>query len=327
MDIFSNISKKDAAIFALKLIVLAALFAYLVSIYCPTCFAKEGTKNGFNITNATINQDDILFGGPPRDGIPSIDNPKFLPVDKVDYLRDKDIVLSVKKDGEIRAYPTRILVWHEIVNDEISGKPIVVTYCPLCGTGMVFDRVIDGKLRTFGVSGLLYQSDVLMYDRETESLWSQLAMKGVSGEGINKKLKWLPSEHLTWQAWKEKYPQGKVLSIDTGFSRNYGARAYAEYFDSDDIMFPVPQTRKELANKEKVIGVIINGKAKAYPLSKFKAERKVEDEIGGIKIAVSYDGEKQHPVVTDSDGKPITSVVVFWFAWQAFYPDTGLWGG
>lgn len=301
------------------------VFISLIALLGTSCFAKEQKMNGFVVSNSSIDKDDIMFGGPPRDGIPSIDSPDFIPISRVDYLRDKDIILSVKRSGEVRGYPTRIIVWHEIVNDVIGGDSIVVTYCPLCGTGMVFDRNVDGKVRTFGVSGLLYQSDVLMYDRETESLWSQLAMKGVSGPAVDKKLTWIPSEHLTWKAWREKYPNGKVLSINTGYSRNYAGEAYATYFASDAVMFPVPQTRKELSNKTKVIGVFLNGKAKAYPLNDLPSGKIIKENVGGKEIMVSYDAEKQFPQVTDANGKHMTSVVVFWFAWQAFYPDTGLW--
>ncbi len=301
------------------------VFISLIALLGTSCFAREQKMNGFVVSNASIDKEDIMFGGPPRDGIPSIDNPDFIPISRVDYLRDKDIILSVKRGGEVRGYPTRIIVWHEIVNDVIAGDSIVVTYCPLCGTGMVFDRNVDGKVRTFGVSGLLYQSDVLMYDRETESLWSQLAMKGVSGPAVDQKLTWIPSEHLTWKAWQEKYPDGKVLSINTGYSRNYAGEAYAAYFASDAVMFPVPQTRKELPNKAKVIGVFINGKAKAYPLNDLPSGKIIKEKVGGQEIMVSYDAEKQFPQVTDANGEHITSVVVFWFAWQAFYPDTGLW--
>ncbi len=306
-------------------IIGSLIFFALIALLGTSCSAKEQKMNGFIVENASINKDKIMFGGPPRDGIPSIDNPDFIPISRVDYLHDKDIILSVKRGSEVRGYPTRIIVWHEIVNDVIDGNSIVVTYCPLCGTGMVFDRIVDGKLRTFGVSGLLYQSDVLMYDRETESLWSQLAMKGVSGPAVDKKLTWMPSEHLTWKAWREKYPDGKVLSINTGYSRNYAGEAYATYFASNEIMFPVPQTRKELPNKTKVIGVFINGKAKAYPLNDLPSGKNIKEKVGGQEIMISYDAEKQFPQVTNANGEHITSVVVFWFAWQAFYPDTKLW--
>jgi hypothetical protein len=218
------------------------------------------------------------------------------------------------------------LIWHEIVNDVIGGEAVAITYCPLCGTAMVFKRKVNGKLRTFGVSGLLYQSDVLMYDRETESLWSQLAMQAVSGKEKGAKLTWLESDHLTWKAWKEKYPQGQVLSTDTGYQRNYNSDAYSSYFASEDIMFPVPITRNELAKKTWVLGVIIEGKAKAYPLDDLISKKVLYDKIANQKITIQYDVSKKYPKVTNEKGKKVLSVMVYWFAWQAFYPQTDLWG-
>lgn len=282
-------------------------------------------KNGFDLSKASIKRDEILSGGPPRDGIPSIDRPEFIDVSKVDYLRDNDIVIGLVRGDIARAYPTRILIWHEIVNDVIGGDAVAVTYCPLCGTAMVFERKIDGKVRTFGVSGLLYRSDVLMYDRESESLWSQLAMKAVSGPAVGTKLTWLHSEHLTWKAWREKYPHGKVLSTNTGYKRNYGRDTYTSYFSSENTMFPVPHTRKELSNKTWVIGVVINGKAKAYPVDDLPTDSAIKDKVGGKQLVVRYDAQKKFPQISDSEGKQIPSVMVFWFAWQAFYPKTDLW--
>jgi len=248
-------------------------------------------------------------------------------VGRVDYLKDDDIVLGVVRGKVARAYPTRILIWHEIVNDVIGKESIAVTYCPLCGTGMVFDRFVDGKVRRFGVSGLLYRSDVLMYDKEDESLWSQLGMKGVSGKSAGKGLKWLVSDHMTWGAWKKKYPEGLVLSTDTGFKRNYGVNGYVGYLASDRTMFPVPHRRKELGNKAWVIGVIVGGRAKAYLVKGFKGGQVLGDKIGGQGIFVSYDAKARHPKVVDAKGKKLSSVMVFWFAWQAFYPETALWSG
>jgi hypothetical protein len=205
----------------------------------------EDTVNGFKLTDLRIERDAIKSGGPPRDGIPSIDAPKFIAPDKADFMQDGDIVLSFTHGETTRAYPLRILVWHEIVNETVAGKPILVTYCPLCGTAIIFDRKVGGKVRTFGVSGMLYQSGVLMDDREDESLWSQLKMEAVSGPLSGTKLEWLASEHLTWKAWKAKYPKGEVLSTDTGHERDYKGRAYASYFTSPNIMFPVPKHRDE----------------------------------------------------------------------------------
>ncbi|MBD3225299.1 MAG: DUF3179 domain-containing protein [Caldithrix sp.] len=283
------------------------------------------TKLGFDLSNATINVDEIVPGGPPRDGIPSIDHPKFIPVQQADYLQDDDIVIGLVRGDTARAYPTRILIWHEIVNDVFGGQPVAITYCPLCGTSMVFERKINGKVRTFGVSGLLYRSDVLMYDRQSESLWSQLAMKAVNGPEAGAELTWLPSEHLTWKAWREKYPNGQVLSTDTGFDRNYGGEAYASYFASDETMFSVPHKRKELANKAWVVGVIINGQAKAYPVEELPSNKTIKDRIGDLDIELRYDANKRLHEVVSAGGQTIPSVMAFWFAWQAFYPDTELW--
>ncbi|CCN36404.1 conserved hypothetical protein [Vibrio nigripulchritudo SFn27] len=286
--------------------------------------ANAYSLNGFELSDATIETSEILHGGPPRDGIPSIDEPNFIAASKVDYLQNDDIVLGVEIDGVARAYPTRILVWHEIVNDQIKGTPFAVTYCPLCGTGMVFDARVNGKARSFGVSGLLYRSDVLMYDRETESLWTQLGLTSVSGKEAGTRLKWMPSQHMTWKAWKERNPNGEVLSLDTGFHRDYFGQAYARYFASDTPMFPVPNTRDELSQKEWVVGVIVDGKAKAYPISELESNPEFSDTLGGKKLEVRYQKNARHPVVKDSNGNLIPSVMVFWFAWQAFYPETEL---
>lgn len=319
-------NRNDADMPAKKSIVLrCGPVMFCAVMICVVQAAQAQTKNGFDLSGLTINQDELRSGGPPRDGIPSIDQPKFIAQDRVDFLRDDDIVIGLVRGNTARAYPTRILIWHEIVNDVIGQDAVAVTYCPLCGTAMVFDRTIDGTVRTFGVSGLLYRSDVLMYDRQTESLWSQLAMKAVSGPAVGKALPWLPSEHLTWRAWREKYPQGQVLSTDTGHRRNYKANAYASYFASDKTMFPVPHVRKELSNKTRVIGVVIDGKAKAYVLKGLPTDKAVKDTVSDKQLAIRYDAKKQFPQVTDLAGDPVPSVVVFWFAWQAFYPETDLW--
>jgi len=228
--------------------------------------AASNRMNGFDLSNAVIPEEEIRSGGPSRDDIPSIDHPKFIAPAAADYMKDDDEVVSITMDGETRAYPLRILVWHEVVNDEIAGQPIAVTYCPLCGTAVVFSRTVGDRTLEFGVSGLLFQSDVLLYDRETESLWSQLEMMSVAGPLVNTQLKWLPSQQLTWSAWQEKFPEGNVLSTETGFGRNYQGNAYASYKKSPKAMFPVPENRTELEQKEWVIGVIHEGMARAYPI-------------------------------------------------------------
>jgi len=285
-------------------------------------------KNGFDLSNTIIPWNEILPGGPPRDGIPSIDQPHLVAANEASFLRDDDRVLSVKIDNEVRAYPLRILAWHEIVNDQIGGRAIAVTYCPLAGAGIVFDRQVKGRKLSFGVSGLLYQSDLVMYDRETESLWPQVAMKAVSGAQVGAELRWLPSEDMTWRAWREAHPDGKVLSAETGYPRDYGENAYASYEHSRETMFPVKWSRPELPKKSWVIGVLINGQAKAYALDDLKKETLVQDKIAGTQIEIAYDPARCSAQIIDKQsGQAVAYAMAYWFAWQAFYPKTELFRG
>lgn len=287
--------------------------------------ASSPSLNGFDLTHCTVPTDEILSGGPPRDGIPSIDHPQFVPAARVDYLRDDDIVIGLVRGDQARAYPLRILVWHEIVNDVIAGEPVAVTYCPLCGTSMVFDARVGGRRRSFGVSGLLYNSDVLMYDRQTESLWSQIAMKAISGPDAGKELTWLPSQQMTWRAWREKHQASQVLSLETGHDRDYTATAYASYFASDQTMFPVRRNRDELPSKAWVLGVVLNGRAKAYAIARLPDSQTLTDKVGEHLITVRWNAAARHAQVHDQNGREVPSVQAFWFAWQAFYPETQLW--
>jgi hypothetical protein len=243
------------------------------------------------------------------------------------YLRPDDRVLGVVIGNQARAYPIRILNWHEVVNDRLSGTPIVVTYCPLCGTGMVFRAGRPEHHVLFGVSGLLYNSDVLLYDRETESLWSQLKMEAVTGPRLGERLEWLPAQHTTWQAWRTAYPQTDVLSLKTGHQRDYDRDPYAGYAAASRLMFPVRHQDVRLPAKTWVAGVLINGAPKAYPLSRLPSGRRLEDQIGGQTIRLAYDAKAQSVQVTDAANAPVPVVQAYWFAWAAFYPETELYGG
>lgn len=213
------------------------------------------------------------------------------------------------------------------MNDTVADDPVAITYCPLCGTSMVFDRRYGDQTLTFGVSGLLFQSDVLMYDRESESLWSQLKMESVAGDRVGTKLKWLSSELMTWAGWQTFCRESEVLSMDTGFRRNYGTNPYEGYEKRENILFPVPRIRDELKTKEWVVGIVLNGEAKAYPVKALEqlGDKTLGDRVGGANIRVSYDAEKKRPRVAlaESD-EAVPSVNTYWFAWQAFYPKTGL---
>ena len=281
--------------------------------------------NGFDVTSASIPQGAIERGGPPKDGIPSIDNPKFVAINEAKFLKPDDLVVGVSFGGEARAYPLRVLVWHEIVNDSIGTNRIAVTYCPLCGTCMVFDRMIGVRVLDFGVSGLLYRSDVLMYDRQTESLWSQLKMSAVSGVHRDAKLKLLVSGHLTFDAWRKKHPKGRVLSTDTGFRRNYAVMPYRGYEKREGIMFPVGKIRNDLKNKDWVIGVIVDGVAHAVPIQSLVEKKEVKLAVGTTEVRVRFDPASRSAEVREvGTGAAWPYVKAYWFAWHAFYPETRL---
>ena len=281
--------------------------------------------HGFDVSNATIPATAITRGGPPRDGIPAIDHPKFVRAEQA-KLDGGDRVLGVALGGKARAYPVRILNWHEVVNDRFGDRAVVVTYCPLCGTGMAFDPPASAQVKPFGVSGLLYNSDVLLYDRATESLWSQILQTAVSGPLRGARLGLLPLTHTTWADWRRRHPDTEVLSTDTGFQRDYGLDPYAGYDRIQRLMFNVEHRDDRFPLKEWVLGVQVGGKAKAYPFSALartvNAQGELSDTVGGQRVRVRYDRAHGTAEAFDAGGKPLPAIMAFWFAWVAFHPDT-----
>lgn len=280
---------------------------------------------GFDYSKHSIPLDEIHDGGPPKDGIPALFNPQFIKAEEADYLESSDRVLGVVINGDAKAYPIRILNWHELVNDHVGNENVLISYCPLCGTGMVFEANIKGERFLFGVSGKLYNSDVLFYDKKTESLWSQIKMEAVTGPMTGQKLSLLPAVHTTWEDWKEKYPDGKVLSNKTGYPRDYSRNPYEGYANNNDLMFPVRFDDQWLPAKAWVVGIILNGKAKAYSVAKLRNEPPlVQDVIGDVEIEIDFDSTNKSIRVTDKHGKEVPTTQSYWFAWSAFYPDTEL---
>ena len=279
--------------------------------------------NGFDLSDSSIPKDEIMSGGPPKDGIPAILDPKFVNAGKSGWLNDDDYVIGVKKGSISKAYPFRILVWHEAVNDEIDGTPVLVNYCPLCGSAMVFERKIQGKTYTFGISGLLYQSNVLFYDHQTESLWSQLDMKAVSGEMKGTEFEVYPSTMATWKEWKKENPDTLVLSRDTGFERDYSRDPYSGYEKSGSVMFPVKRKSDKYHPKEKILVVISGDDMKAYPFSELeKGDDKLIDKVGGKEFLINFNDGKNVEVQSKDKDQQLKSLVTYWFAWYAFKPDT-----
>ena len=307
--------KHPPAILLAAALLAAGIFPSPASLAAPV-------KNGFDLENAAIPPEEILQGGPPRDGIPAIHSPKFLPAEQADFLNPDDRVLALTLHGEARAYPVRILDWHEIVNDKIGETSFAVTYCPLCGSGVVFRAEAGGKKLSFGVSGLLYKSDVLLYDRESESLWSQLLRRAVAGPLKGAGLESIPAVHTTWRDWKKRRPDAKVLSTETGHKRDYARSPYGDYDSSRALYFPVGPEAPRFHPKEPVLGVESGGAFKAYPFSELRKNGRAEfaDQVGGAVVTVAWNEEdyaaemRAHP---DAE-----SLRLFWFAWFAFHPET-----
>lgn len=279
--------------------------------------------NGFDVSNSLVPKEKIFGGGPPKDGIPAILNPKFESVSNASWLKDADLVAGVEIDGMVKAYPLRILVWHEAVNDILGERPILISYCPLCGSTLVFDRNIQGEVHTFGISGLLYQSDVLFYDHETKSLWSQLEMKAVSGPKASTNMEVMPSVLATWGEWKKNHPGTLVLSRDTGYVRDYNNMPYRGYETSENLMFPVENNDSRYHPKEKVLVVISSGGiAKAYIYSDLrKVKTPLKDRVGLEEITIKFN-DGRFVSAYDASGAPVKSFVTYWFAWYTFRPDT-----
>ncbi len=278
----------------------------------------------FNLRNTTIPNSQIVQGQ-VLGGIPEIDNPVFVSISGANgFMTDNDIVLSVSSGGVTRAYPFRILNWHEIVNDQIGDDHFVVTYCPLCGTGIVFESEFNGRVRTFGVSGLLFQNNLLMYDKQTFSLWSQFSLRSMSGTMIKSRLKWKSSEQMTYGDWKQKYPNGTVLSTETGFSRDYDRNPYADYFENDQIIFPSGPIRDDLPQKAWIWGIEVENASKAYPIFSLTDGVPFRDTVNGIELELTVDiAALSVKAIVIETGQPLDNgVAAFWFSWQDFYPET-----
>lgn len=287
--------------------------------------ADAGTArlNGFDLSQALVPAREIHRGGPPKDGIPAIDEPRFVAAGDARFLRSDDRILGMARDGTAKAYPIKILNWHEIVNDTLAGEPVVVTWCPLCGSGMAFDARIDGRHLTFGVSGLLYNSDVLLYDRQTASLWSQIAGQAISGPMKGERLQLLPLAHTTWGDWRARHPDTLVLSTETGYARSYDRDPYAGYIDRRDVWFPVRHESRRYHPKERVLGITIGDKHKAYPFAELsRTPGTITDDIDGTTVTVRFDAEHDTAAAYTAGGEQVPGVILFWFAWYAFHPDT-----
>jgi len=308
----------------------AAIAGVAILVATVSVFAQSGTKQTrqgnalaqFNTKGLTIPRDQIRSGGPPKDGIPSLTDPKTITVADAKYA-DGDRMVVVTVDEATRAYPIKVLNWHEAINDKLGEVPFAVIYCPLCDSASVVDRRMGDATLEFGISGLLYNSNVLLYDRKHNALWSQVGLEAVSGPHAGESLKHLPWSITTFEQLKKTHPKASVVTTETGHRRNYARNPYARYFANDRLMFPVAHHDHRLKHKEPVVGVQVGDHTKAYPIARIvKAGGKVTDRLGDHKITLKADDAGNVAVVeAPADAR---TVHTFWFAWVAFHPKTAL---
>lgn len=268
-----------------------------------------------NFDKHSISYLELVSGGPPKDGIPAIDDPKFDTVQQADeWMEDREPVLALTLGGKSRAYPLHILIWHEIVNDDLGGVPASVTYCPLCNSALVFDRRFDGRVLDFGTTGKLRLSDLVMYDRQTESWWQQLTGEAIIGDLTGGQLTFIPAPLVSWSDFKSEHPEGTVLSRDTGHSRPYGENPYAFYDTRDKpLVFYRGPDDARLQAMERVLAVDHDGLSLAIPFSLMAEEGVIPFVLGDLE-AVAF-----HQAGTASaldnfwipDGRDVGSTNVF----------------
>lgn len=271
---------------------------------------------------------ELVSSGEAQEGISSIDAPKFVSTTGAgSFLDNDDLGIVVDMRGVQRFYSYKILVWHEIVNDTIAGQRVLVTFSPLSMSGIVFDPVANGEGVEFSVSGKLWNSNLVMYDRETNSLWSQILGEAIAGEMTGTTLPVLSSDILTFGAFKKVFPHGEVLSTDTGVERVYGLNPYGEYYTQKKLLFPVAHEDRRLASKEVVLGIVIDGEAKAYYPPVIKKKGEITDTFASTTIVARYDKELEAVrLFEEIDGtlERLNPIATFWFAWAAMHPGTEL---
>lgn len=311
--------------------------------------------------NHKIRLEEIVWGGVYKDGIPALTNPTLIEAADADYLTDDELVFGVSINGDVRAYPLRIMDWHEMFNDVIGGVPVSLAYCTLCASGILFDtRQPNGTRFTFGSSGFLYRSNKLMYDHQTQSLWNQFTGKPVVGRLTDSdiSLKTFPVAITSWRKWKTDNPGTKVLSIETGYRRDYRpGQPYGDYFESADLLFPAQVARTELDPKDYVFALRSSGQEKAWSLTSFEETPVINDSAGALTLTLIGDpatrtvrayrtnGTKfektDHPrqvvangetwavteeALMNADGTSFPRLpghIAYWFAWSGYLGDSG----
>jgi len=276
-------------------------------------------NSGLNVdfSQSSIELDQILNGGPGKDGIPALVDPKFISQDEA-RIPNETQVIYVEKNGVERLYPYNILVWHEIVNDTVGGTPLIITFCPLCGSAIVFESTVDDQVLEFGVSGYLHESNMIMYSREDpETLWSQSLGRAVVGDRLGQELEHYPFQLLSYGEAKSRYPNAEVLSSDTGFTRNYDSNPYSGYEDTEELVFPVSTTDERYLAKELFYIVPLEGMSIAVRLDRDNGTYRVPD----TNIDITFD----NGAITSNWGDAILpGYYEMWFSWATHHQDNGI---
>lgn len=279
---------------------------------------------GFVITKQTVDRERIVPGGPGRDGIAAIDAPRFAGIERADAVAPETPVVGVAIGGDARAYLVPILEYHQVVNDEVGGVPIAVTFDPLTGAARVFERNAAGKKLRFGVSGLLYNSGFLLYDHETESLWSQFQGRAIAGPLAGTALRSLRVRQEEFATWRKREPKTRILIPPDPEHIDYNQTPYASYSEEDGSLFPIEARDRRFHAKELVLGVEVGGKQRAYLASLLtKHGGRAEDLFEGRKISVGYESDRGVFEWQAPDDVAVTES--YWFAWKAFHPETEIW--
>lgn len=318
-----NIVFRSMLLFAIVGITITSLKAQR-AIFVEETYADED----FDLSNSELPSWDIIPGGPGKDGIPALTDPTFTTARNGKWLQGEDKVVGVTLNGVTKAYPIRILNYHEVINDDFAGLRVAITYSPLCGSVMVYQTENRSQEWELAVSGLVYNNNALYFDRETESLWSQVLGRAVAGPVAGAQLQLLPASLTSWDEWQQRHPKTLVLDVDTGHNRNYELDAYAHYGTTDRLMFPLNHSDKRLDLKDRVIGVEVDGVFKAYSYKLLPQEGHfiTTDVVNGQDIQIEYLPEAQATYITDADGNALPSASMYWFSWSAFHPDTEVHG-
>ncbi len=286
--------------------------SYDVDILADTFGFDESTKKSVALA-------DLHQGCPERDCIPSIDKPKYVSAAEATHVSDEELVITLSYKGEYRAYPSKILDHHEIVNDSIAGDPIAITWCPLCGSAVGVERTVGDTVTEFGVSGILYNSDLVFYDRASNTLWDQIEAKGIAGTLTGEKLQLVPVSMSRWSKWRNKHPETLVLSEDTGFEYDYSEDHYADYRDSTRLFMPVSASDDRLHAKTVVFGFDLKSGSVAITESRLE-EGPYEHVVDGEKAVITL--QDDGAVSMQRGGNMHRPIRVFWFAWYTFHPET-----